>query len=152
MKKLLSKIKEFFKKLFKKDSDKDSQNDSIKFVSFGSPNCSYAVEDKRVQIKDLTWNPNKLSYKWASTTKLEQWGIMDPHSAKALACFGYLDQTGLWHFGKIDWISSDRLTRDMVNVREGYNGIKPEVYFAAKKHGFFIMEANGKRRSNILTV
>lgn len=156
MKKIIQKIKDFFKNLFKDSTHENNQtistqNTTFKYVSFGSPNCAKAVEDPKVQIKDLKWSTKQLSYKWASSTKLEQWGITDPHAAKALACFGYLDQTGTWHFGKIDWISSDRLSRDMHNVNERYNGINPDVYFAAKQHGFFIMEVNGKRRSNIIT-
>lgn len=156
MKKIIQKIKDFFKNLFKDSKNENNQsvptqNTTFKYVSFGSPNCAKAVEDPKVQIKDLKWNTKQLSYKWASSTKLEQWGITDPHAAKALACFGYLDQTGTWRFGKIDWISSDRLSRDMHNVNERYNGINPDVYFAAKQHGFFIMEGNGKRRSNIIT-
>ena len=154
MKKLFKKIKEFFKRIFNKDNtpsqDEQSIQPSFKYVSFGSPNCSKAVEDPKVQIKDLKWSTSKLSYKWASTTKLEQWGITDPHAARALACFGYLDKDGVWKFGKIDWISSDRLSRDMHNVNERYNGIDPNAYFSAKQHGFFIMEANGNRRSNII--
>lgn len=154
MKKILKKIKLFFKNLFKEDKKVEGtttpSTSSFKFVSFGNPNCSKAVEDPKVQIKDLKWSTKQLSYKWASSTKLEQWGITDPHAAKALACFGYLDQTGTWRFCKIDWISSDRLSRNMHNVETGYNGINSKVYFAAKQHGFFIMEANGKRRSNII--
>lgn len=161
MKKILEKLKKFFKQLFS-SSKEDSQNDvqqqetsdssttNFKFYSFGSPNCEKAKEDPNVQIRDLKWSIDKLSYKWKSSTKLEQWGIDDPHAAQALACFGYLDQTGTWRFCKIDWISSDRLSRSMTNVNERYNGIDPKIYFAAKQHGFFIMEKNGKRRSNII--
>lgn len=158
MKAMIEKIKKFFKRLFKKQKqesttqqiDTNAEQAAFKYVSFGSPNCAKAIEDPMVQIKDLKWSSSSLSYKWKSSTKLEQWGIADPHAAEALACFGYLDQTGTWRFGKIDWISSDRLSRSMANVYGRYNGINPDVYFAASKHGFFIMEKNGKRRSNII--
>lgn len=175
MKKILEKVKKFFKELLaflKTEEEDEAQNPSspsqqnetethenppsssttedFKYSSFGSPNCAKAKEDPKVQIKDLKWSTKQLSYKWKSSTKLEQWEITNPHDAQALACFGYLDQTGVWRFCKIDWISSDRLSRTMTNVNEGYNGIDPKVYFAAKEHGFFIMEKNGKRRSNII--
>lgn len=114
MKKLISKIKAFLKKLFGKNKIKptDQTNSStttttvvpqpvqetviekFKYVSFGSPNCSKAIEDPKVQIKDLKWSKSGLSFKWKSKTKLEQWGIDDPHKADALACFGYLDKKG----------------------------------------------------------
>lgn len=176
MKKLISKIKAFLKNLFGKNKTKptDQINSSttttitttivpqpfqpiqetiieeFKYVSFGSPNCSKAVEDPKVQIKNLKWSKSGLSFKWKSKTKLEQWGIDDPHKADALACFGYLDKKGTWRFGKIDWISSDRISRDMHNVDDGYNGIKADEYYAAKQHGFFIMDQKGKKRSNII--
>ena len=171
MKKLISKIKSFLKKLFSKNKIKptDQTNPSttttvvpqpvqetvieeFKYVSFGSPNCSKAIEDPKVQIKDLKWSKSGLSFKWKSKTKLEQWGIDDPHKADALACFGYLDKKRTWRFGKIDWISSDRTSRDMHNVDDGYNGIKADEYYAAKQHGFFIMDKKGKKRSNIIIV
>lgn len=149
MKKIIKKIIDFFKKLFKKNNNSSPQEE-FKYVSFGNPNCANAIEDPKVQIKNLVWSKTKLSYSWKSETKLEQWGITDPHSAEALACFGYLGPDNIWYFGKMEWISSDRLTRDMHNVITKYNGIDPDIYFSAKKHGFFIMESNGKRRSNII--
>ena len=180
MKRLIKKLKDFFRKLFcKKQTEQQAAQTApteavvqptqptptvtptvqpvasqpFTFVSFGSPNCSKAVEDPKVQIKDLKWSKSQLSYKWATKTKLDGWGISDPHDhSGALACFGYLDKNGVWRFCKIDWISSDRLTRDMHNVDDGYNGINAKDYYAAKAHGFFIMEKNGKRRTNILTV
>lgn len=122
----------------------------FKFVSFGAPNCSKAVEDPNTQICDFKWSKDRLSYKWKKGN-LRNWGISNDHSAKALAMFGYQDSKGTWRFGKIDWISTDRLTRDMANVHGRYNGIDPNAYFTSKHHGFFIMSEDAKRRTNILT-
>ena len=127
------------------------KSSDFKFVSFGAPNCSKAVEDPNTQICDFKWSKDRLSYKWKKGN-LRNWGISNDHSAKALAIFGYQDSNGTWRFGKIDWISTDRLTRDMANVHGRYNGIDPNAYFASKHHGFFIMDEKGTKRTNILTV
>ena len=47
----------------------------IKISSFGHPNCANAVEDPHVQIKDFVFRKSGMSYKWASSTKLEVWGL-----------------------------------------------------------------------------
>lgn len=122
----------------------------IKIVSFGSPNCANAKEDPNTQICDFKWSKDRLSYKWKKGN-LRNWGIKNDHDAAALACFGYKDVKGEWRFGKIDWISTDRLTRDMANVHGRYNGIDPNAYFSAAHHGFFIMDEKGTKRTNILT-
>ena len=122
----------------------------IKIVSFGSPNCANAKEDPNTQIKDFKWSKNGLSYRWAKGS-LKNWGIKNDHDASALAIFGYQDAKGTWRFGKIDWISTDRLTRDMANVHGRYNGIDPNAYFASSHHGFFIMSKDATKRTNILT-
>ena len=124
--------------------------ETLKIVSFGRPDVSKAVEDPNTQIKDFRWTKDGLSYRWAKGN-LRNWGVKDDHDASALAIFGYQDAKGTWRFGKMDWISTDRLTRDMKNVHERYNGIDPNAYFASKHHGFFIMSEDGKRRTNILT-
>ena len=128
----------------------EAQSESIKIDSFGSPNTSKATEDPNTQICDFKWSKDRLSYKWAKGN-LRNWGIKNDHDASALAIFGYQDAKGTWRFGKIDWISTDRLTRDMANVHEGYNGIDSDAYFNSRHHGFFIMSSDGKRRTNILT-
>ena len=121
----------------------------ITIVSFGSPNCSKAAEDANTQIKDLKMSSNGLSYKWAKGN-LRNWGITNDHSAKALAVAGYGDGK-TFRCSKFDWISSDRLTRDFENIKDGYNGFKYAEFQKAQKRCFFIMSEDGKRRTNILT-
>ncbi len=120
----------------------------LSYVSFGAPNCAHAKEDPNTQIKDFKWSKKGMSYKWAKGD-LSNWGIKNKHDAAALAVGGYLDGS-TWRFAKFDWISTDRLTRDHNNIEGHYNGF-PSAYFKASKHGFFIMSADGKHRTNILT-
>lgn len=121
----------------------------IKIVSFGSPNCANAKEDPNTQIKDLKMGKTGLSYRWAKGD-LSNWGIKDKHSAKALAVAGYGDGK-TFRAAKFDWISSDRLTRDFVNIEGGYNGFKAKDFHNAKHRCFFIMSENGSKRTNVLT-
>ncbi len=120
----------------------------IKISSFGHPNCSSAVEDPHVQIKNFKMSKSGMSYSWASTTKLEVWGL-GYTEAGALAVAGWFDGKE-WKCAKFDWISSSRTTRDWINVNSGYNGFNPAAFFGAQKHCFFIMSSNGRKRSNII--
>lgn len=120
----------------------------IKISSFGHPNSSGAVEDPHVQIKNFKMSRSGMSYSWASTTKLEVWGL--PYTqAGALAVAGWFDGKE-WKCAKFDWISSSRTTRDWINVNSGYNGFNPNAFFGAQKHCFFIMSSDGRKRSNII--
>lgn len=123
-------------------------DESIKYKSFGNPDCSKCVEDKSVQIKDLKITKSGLSYKWAKGN-LSNWGLAYD-DASALAIIGY-EKDGQWKFCKFDWISSSRTTRDYKNINSGYNGINADEFFSAKHHGFFIMSKNGKKRTNVIT-
>jgi hypothetical protein len=128
------------------------QKPQVKVISFGSPNCSNAQEDPNTQIKDLKWSKNGLSYKWAKGN-LRNWGILKDHDAGALAITGHEVKEGEeYRCSKFDWISTDRLTRGFENIHGRYNGFDPEAYFGAKKHAFFIMTSDGKKRTNILVV
>lgn len=120
----------------------------IKIVSFGHPDCSKASEDPNTQIKDLKMSKSGLSYRWAKGN-LRNWGIKDDHSAKALAIAGYGDGK-TFRASKFDWISSDRLTRDFVNIKEGYNGFKYDEFQKAAHRCFFIMTEHGTKRTNVL--
>lgn len=120
----------------------------IKISSFGHPNCANAVEDPHVQIKDFVFRKSGMSYKWASSTKLEVWGLQYTQ-AGALAVAGWYDGKE-WKCAKFDWISSSRTTRDWVNVNSHYNGFDPNAFFGSAKHCFFIMSSDGRKRSNII--
>lgn len=122
---------------------------AITIHSFGSPNCSKAQEDPNTQIKDLTISDKGLSYGWAKGN-LRNWGIQDDHAAKALAIAGYSKDNKTYHCAKFDWISSDRLTRDFKNIEEGYNGFNCQEFKGAPYKCFFIMSADGKKRTNVI--
>ena len=125
------------------------QPSSIKIVSFGSPNCSKAVEDPEVQIANLKINGRSgLSYSWAKGN-LSKWGLANDE-AGALAIAGY-KEGDVFVCAKFDWISTSRRTRDFVNINSGYNGWPAEKFHSASKRCFFIMSANGKKRTNIIT-
>lgn len=132
------------------EKEEISSSTGIKIVSFGAPNCANAKEDPNTQIKDLKMSKSGLSYRWAKGN-LRNWGIKNDHDAAALAIAGYGDGK-TFRCAKFDWISSDRLTRDFVNINEGYNGFKASEFFKEEHRCFFIMSADGKVRTNILTV
>lgn len=115
---------------------------------FGGFRGGGAVEDSATQIGSFRFAQNGMGYKWARGD-LGNWGLARD-SAGAIACAFYLDGD-VWVGGKFDWISSSRTTRDWENIRGGYNGWKPDAFFAAKKHGFCIVSADGRKRTNLIT-
>lgn len=122
---------------------------SYAISSFGNPNVAKAVEDPNVQIKGLKINGQSgMSYSWAKGN-LSAWGLANDQ-AEAIAVMGYGDGN---HFicAKFDWISTSRRTRDFKNLNTGYNGWNPSAFYAAKKHCFFIMSKDGKKRTNVIT-
>lgn len=107
-----------------------------------------AVEDKETQIANLHMSRSKLSYSWAKGS-LRNWGLADSQ-ADALACaFYWSPADGARIGGKFDWISTSRVTRGLENIG-GYNGWKPEPFFAAPKRAFCIVSKDGRRRTNLL--
>ena len=122
---------------------------SVSIVSKGNPNVSNAKEDPNVQIKGLKINGRSgLSYSF-SKNDLGQWGYAKDQT-DGIAVAGYLDGSS-YVCRKFDWISSSRHTRDFKNINTGYNGWEPEKFYSAKKHCFFIMSKDGKKRTNIIT-
>lgn len=110
-----------------------------------------AVEDPDVRISGLKINGRSgMSYSWAGGSSLRFWGLSDGQ-ADALACIFYQDANGNWIGGKFDWVSTNRRTRDFKNLNGGYGGWKPELFYAAKKHGFCIVSEDGRKRSNFIT-
>lgn len=121
----------------------------FKIVSFGSPDVSKAKEDPETQIEGLKISRSGLSYRWRKGG-CERFGAKDKHDhTKALAIAGYGDGK-TFRAAKFDWISTDRLTRDFANIDEGYNGFSADAFWKAPKRCFFIMSADGKRRTNVL--
>ena len=118
---------------------------------FGNPKCSAAAEVAGAQIGSLKITRSGLSYKWVKGG-CEALGASGPTDyTQTIACAGYADASGAWHFAKFDWISTSRTTRDFKNIDEGYNGWSAAAFFGAKKRGFVIVSADGKRRTNFIT-
>ena len=115
---------------------------------FGGFRGCGAVEDPATQIKDFRMDSSGMRYAWAAGD-LGNWGL-DRSAAGAIACAFYQDGD-VWIGGKFDWISSSRTTRSWNNVRDGYHGWKPDVFFSAKKHAFCIVSADGRKRTNLIT-
>ena len=109
-----------------------------------------AAEDPATQIRDFRMDRNGMRYAWAKGD-LGNWGLAR-ESAGALICAFYFDENERrWIGGKFDWISTSRLTRSWKNVYAGYDGWRPDPFFAAKKHAICIVSADGRRRTNLLT-
>lgn len=133
------------------EDDKDNQKVVLNFC-YGGVNGVNAIEDPNCQIQNLRINgQHGLSYQWKDGKTMKAWGEKSPSDIIGLACAGYFDpSTGKWNVGKFDWISSSRLTRDFKNISTRYQGWEPDRFYNAKDKCFFIMEPNGKRRTNIL--
>lgn len=117
---------------------------------FGGVNGSKSIEEPRAQIAGLKVSRSGMSYRWTAGG-CEVFGASDRGDAsKTIACLFY-EKGGVYHGGKFDWISTSRVTRDLKNVSAGYGGWNASEFFAAKKFAFCIMDAKGKRRTNIIT-
>jgi hypothetical protein len=92
-----------------------------------------------------------LSYRWAKGN-LRNWGINNDHDASALAVAGYGSDGKHYRCAKFDWISTDRLTRGFENIHGGYNGFNATSFQNAKHKCFFIMNKDGSKRTNVLTI
>lgn len=114
---------------------------------YGGFDGSRAAEDPNTQIKDLHITKSKLTYKWAKGS-LKNWGLADT-DAGAIACCFFWDGKQ-WIGAKTDWISTSRTSRDFKNLNAGYNGWKPELYWAATKRAFCIASRDGKKRTNLI--
>ena len=133
------------------ESPQEPVKEDIVITSFGSPNCSKATMDPDTQIKDLKVGSGWLSYRWAKGN-LRNWGINNDHDARALAIAGYGSDGKQYRCAKFDWISTDRLTRSFENIDSGYNGFNAKTFQQAPRKCFFIMSADGKKRTNVLCV
>ena len=116
---------------------------------FGGFDGSKAKEVAGCRIGSLRMDRDGMSYKWVSggcealgASGREDW-------SHTVACMAYWDGSK-WVAGKFDWISTSRTSRSFENIRDGYGGWDGTSFFAARKHGFVIVSADGKRRSNFI--
>ncbi len=122
---------------------------SVSIVSFGSPNVAGAKEDPAAQISGFNMNSSGCS--WKNNTDIgAAWGV-GKDTIGLIAVVGWQDSSGKFLCAKFDWARPSNRTRDFKNVKEGYNGFPPSTFFAAKKHCFFLMSKDGRKRTNIIT-
>ena len=125
------------------------EGSSVSIVSFGSPNVSGAKEDPAARISGFRMSRSGCS--WRNDTDIgAAWGVAKDQIG-ILAVVGWQDSSGKFFCAKFDWARPSNRTRDFKNVQTGYNGFPTETFFAAKKHCFFLMTENGKKRTNIIT-
>lgn len=123
-----------------------------KFViaSFGHPSVVGAKEDPAAQISSFRMS-GRSGCSWSYKTDVgAAWGV-GKDTIGLITVAGYLRSDGQWVCGKFDWARPSNRTRDFKNINDHYNGWDPEAFYAAKKHCFFLMSENGKKRTNIIT-
>lgn len=100
------------------------------------------------RIKDLKVGSDSLSYKWEGGSCSD----LDPacsHDNPCCTCALFCRVDGRWVGGKFEHISSDRTTRGLGNVKEGYNGWDPSSPSKADAFAFVILDDGAKRRTNV---
>lgn len=100
-----------------------------------------------VAISGLKASGNTLSFHYDAN--LSAWGY-GKDAIAAYACLFVQKSDGSWVGGKFDWISSSRSSRDLNNVRGGYEGWSLAGVPNPCPIAFVILDANGKRRSNVV--
>ena len=114
---------------------------------YGGFNGANAVADGSVEIELVGISKNAISYRWKKD--LSNWGI-GRDNADALVCAFLRNDKGELIGGKFDWVSTSRTSRDFKHFTSysgwNLNGIpNPTTLY------FVVVEANGKRRSNIIS-
>lgn len=118
---------------------------------YGGFNGSRAAEAPGCRIGSLRVTSTSLSYKWVSGG-CETLGAKDrgDYSHTIAAAFYFDEKAGRWVGGKFDWISTSRTSRTFENIVDGYGGWDAVEFFRATRHGFCIVSADGKHRSNFI--
>ena len=110
---------------------------------YGGFDGSKAQVDGRCRLSGIKVRESGMSVKWESRApsdwKRDKDGLV--------VCAAFHWDGAQWVGGKFDWIDESRTTRDWKNVRSGYNGWMAEPFFAAKRHAFCVVSADGKKRS-----
>lgn len=116
---------------------------------YGGFNGSRASEAPGCRIGSLRMSLDGMSYKWISGGCEALGATSREDYSKTVACAFYWDGSR-WVGGKFDWISTSRTSRTFENIREGYGGWDAVEFFRATRHGFCIVSADGKHRSNFI--
>jgi len=118
--------------------------------SYGGENLPNA-QLCEARITDLVVTDNMMSYKWLSGG-CEVMGASNAHDHdNTLACLFVQGPDGVWRGGKFEWISTDRLTRELKNIKkEPYKGWPKDIFDDAQGVAFVIVANNGKLRTNVI--
>lgn len=136
------------------NKDEPSSPDEIDFSKlawdYGGLNASNAELVDGATIGSLNVSSSGMSYQWVSGG-CENLDASNSHdNANCVAAFFVKDSSGSWRGGKIDWISTDRLTRDFKNIKSGYNGWKRDAVETATGYAFVIVTQDGSKRTNVI--
>lgn len=102
------------------------------------------------RIKSLKVGSGSLSYAWerGSCSDLD---AACSHSNPCCTCALFCRVDGKWVGGKFEHISTDRTSRGLGNVQEGYGGWDPSALSRADAYAFVILDDGAKRRTNVIT-
>ena len=104
----------------------------------------------KARIKNLKVSSSGMSYSWAAG------GCNDldskcTHGNPCCTCALFCRVNGTWVGGKFEHISSDRTTRSLTNVKQGYHGWDPAAVEKADSYAFVILDDGARRRTNVIT-
>ena len=105
--------------------------------------------DDRARIAGLRVSASGLSYRWTAGGCEDLGAASRDDYSRTVACL-FCRVGGRWRGGKFDWVSTSRTSRDLKNVRAGYNGWRPDAIEAADAYALVIVSADGRRRTNII--
>lgn len=150
-----STIQKIYDCITAEDTPAETSPDGVEYSALnwtmGGFNGAAAVYDPNVQITNLVMSANRMSYSWVTPAGFAAWGSSDPHdSSRSLVCAFVKDSAGRWVGGKFDWISTDRLFRDLDHLYN-YNGWTLANIPNPTEICFVFVEWQGQnRRSNVL--
>lgn len=113
---------------------------------FGGINGSHAAVSTP-SLANLKCNRNTLSYTWV--VGLEGWGLAKGDAGALCAAF-VEKEDGSWVGGKFDWVSTSHTAKGLENVLAGYDGWNLAGVPNPCMICFVVIDANGKRRSNVI--
>lgn len=137
------------------DEDEAPQSDAVAFSDlnweYGGFSGSHAKRGNGVTIASLSVNDSGLSYEYCEGDLTAISPDNTHENADCIAALFVLGADGVWRGGKMDWISSDRKTRDFHNIYGGYKGWPSNAIESAEAFAFVIVSGDGKRRSNVIS-
>lgn len=102
------------------------------------------------RIRGLKVGSGSLSYSWerGSCSDLD---AACTHDKPCCTCALFCLVDGKWVGGNFEHVSTDRTSRGLGNVQEGYGGWDPSALSRAEAYAFVILDDGAKRRTNVIT-